>query len=140
MTKIERTFDLPARPENVFAEVSDPARWPRWCDFVKSASPSGPRAHWVYNLGGMKVESDTEVTERRENAVYAFRQTQGFLKSGTTRLELAPTKAGSQVTWTLEYELPYSYLGKLVDKLKAKKQFEGAVDASIRNLGKLLGS
>jgi len=27
-----------------------------------------------------------------------------------------------------------------VDKLKAKKQFEGAVDASIRNLGKLLGS
>ena len=139
MTKIERTFDVPARPENVFAEVSDPARWPGWCDFVKSASPSGSRAHWVYNLGGMKVESDTELTERRENAVYAFRQTQGFLKSGTTRLELAPTNAGSQVTWTLEYELPYSYLGKLVDKLKGKKQFEGAVDASIRNLTKLFG-
>jgi uncharacterized membrane protein len=93
----------------------------------------------VYNLGGMKVESDTEVTERRENAVYAFRQTRGFLKSGTTRLELTPRNAGSQVTWTLEYELPYSYLGKLVDKLKAKKQFEGAVDASIRNLAKLFG-
>ena len=56
-----------------------------------------------------------------------------------SRLELAPTNAGSQVTWTLEYELPYSYLGKLVDKLRAKKQFEGAVDASIRNLTKLFG-
>src|SRR5437773_2571542 len=65
MTKIERTFDVPARPENVFAEVSDPARWPRWCDFVKSASPSGSRAHWVYNLGGMKFEADPDMTEPR---------------------------------------------------------------------------
>src|SRR5438046_7807457 len=122
MTKIERTFDVPARPENVFAEVSDPARWPRWCDFVKSASPSGSRAHWVYNLGGMKVESDTELTERRENAVYAFRQTQGFLKYGTTRLEMVSQNAGSQVTWHFEYELPAPEPGKLWDKRKGTTQ------------------
>ena len=85
----------------------------------------------------MKVESDTEVTDIQENARYEFRQTKGFLKSGRTRLGIVPTKTGSQVTWTVEYELPYSYLGKLVDKLRAKKQFEGAVDASIKNLEKL---
>ena len=94
--------------------------------------------HWVYNMEGMKVDADTEVTEIQQNEVYSFRQTSGFLKRGESRFEILPSKKGSIVTWTNEYELPYSYLGKLMDKLRARKQFEEGMDASIKNLTKIL--
>jgi len=137
MTKIARTFELGASPEEVFRTISVPETWPRWMAFVKRAPGSGPRAHWVYEMSGMRVESDTEVTELAENRIYAFRQTRGFMKSATNRLEIEPTTNGSRVTWTLEYELPYSYLGTLIDKLRAKKQMETAVDRSTKNLDRM---
>lgn len=138
MTKIVKEFEVGAPPERVFATISSPEKYPQWAEFVRRASADGPRTHWVYEMGGMKVESDTEVTEARANEVYGFRQTAGFLKSGGTRLEIRPAGQGSSVTWTMQYELPYSYLGKLVDKLKARRQFEEAMDGSIKNLIKML--
>ncbi len=89
-------------------------------------------------MQGMKVESDTETSEILENSVYGFRQTRGFLKSGRTRLEIQPNKTGSSVTGSSEYEPPYSYLGKLRDRLKAKKQFEEGMVESIKSLTKIL--
>jgi len=138
MTKIVKEFDVRAPPERVFEAVSTPENWPRWSPFVKTASSTGPKTHWVYEVGGMKVESDTETTERRANELFGFRQTSGFLKSGANRFEIERDGESSCVRWTLEYELPYSYLGKLMDKLKANKQFGEAMDKSIRNLSKTL--
>jgi uncharacterized membrane protein len=138
MTKIVKEFDVRAPPERVFETISRPEKYPQWADFVKAASSRGPKVHWVYEVGGMKVESDTETTDVRENELFGFRQTSGFLKSGENRFEIEPDDKGSSVRWTLEYELPYSYLGKLMDKLKAKHQFEAAMDQSIRNLSRVL--
>lgn len=91
-------------------------------------------------MGGMKVESDSEIKEDSPNETYSFEQTKGFMKSGGTTFQITTTKEGSSVTWTTEYQLPYSYLGKLINKLKAQKQFENAIDESIPNLKKLLGN
>ena len=138
MTRIVKRFEVSASPERVFEAVSVPEKWPRWTAFVQAASSRGPKTHWVYNMGGMKVEADTEVTEIQENKIYSFRQTSGFLKRGEGRFLILPSKKGSIVTWTNEYELPYSYLGKLMDKLKARKQFEEGMDKSIKNLTGML--
>src|SRR3989442_1724201 len=121
MTRIVRQFEVAAPPEKVFATVSVPEKWPSWSTFVKQATSNGPNAHWIYDLAGMKVESDSEIAEMTENSVYEFRQTTGFMKEGKTRIEIHRSKKGSEVTWVTNYKLPYSYLGKLVDKLKAGK-------------------
>ncbi len=134
MAKIVKEFEVGASPQRVFAVVANPEKYPQWTVFVKAASSRGPKTHWVYEMAGMKVESDSEETVREENRVYGFRQTSGFLKSGETRLEIRPSKKGSSVVWTNQYELPYSYLGKLMDKLKARKQFEKAMEQSIKKL------
>src|SRR6267143_6868328 len=138
MAKIVKAFEVGASPQRVFALVANPEKYPQWTVFVKAASTRGEKTHWVYEMGGMKVESDTEETACEDDRVYGFRQMGGFLKSGATRLEIEPSKKGSSVVWTNEYELPYSYLGKLMDKLSARKQFEASMDKSIERLKDLL--
>ncbi len=138
MTRIVKQFDVGAPPEKVYAVTSRPEKWPQWASFVKQVSSNGPKAHWVYEMGGMNVESDTVESRVEENRLYGFQQTSGFLKNGETILEINPTKNGSSVTWTMEYEPPYSYLGKVMDKLRMKKQVEVALDESAKNLKKLL--
>ncbi len=137
MTKIVKEFEVKAPPERVFGLVSVPEKWCKWHTNVKAATSNGSEAHWVYGWGGMKVESNTEVTQSEENRVYAFRQTNGFFKTAQTRLEIKPTKKGSAITWTVEYQLPYSFLGKLVDKLKASKELEVGMGKSFENLRQL---
>ena len=134
MTKLTKRIEIRAPPETVFATISNPEKWPRWAAFVKEASSHGSKAHWVYDMGGMKVESDTEIVKNEPNRVYAFRQTEGFMKRAETRLEVRPSPGGSLVTWDIEYELPYSYLGKLADKLKARKQFDAALEDAAKGL------
>ncbi len=138
MAKIVKRFEVGAPPERVFASISVPENWPQWASFVKRASSNGSKTHWIYEMAGMKVMSDTEITEVQENRLYEFRQVGGFLKQGGTRLEIEPTEGGSTITWTTQYEPPYSYLGKLADKLKMGKRFEEAIDESLRNLKKIL--
>lgn len=138
MTRIVKQFHVNVSPEKVYALTSHPERWPQWAKWIKHASSDGPRAHWVYDMGGMNVESDTVETKVEENRVYAFQQTGGFLKQGETLVQIEPSKDGSNVTWSLEYEPPYSYLGKMMDKLRIRKQIEDALDDSVKNLKTLL--
>ena len=138
MTKIVKQFEVEASPDKVFAIISVPEKWPQWASFVKRASSVGLKTHWVYDMGGMKVESDTQVSDVKENKVYEFCQTKGFMKDGGTRFDIKTSKKGSSITWTTEYELPYSYLGRLADKLRAKKQFDKAIDKSVSSLKQVL--
>ena len=62
----------------------------------------------------------------------------GFMKEGGTRIEIHPSRKGSEVTWVTKYTLPYSYLGRLVDKLRAGKMFDKAIEDSVKNLKELL--
>ncbi len=134
MTKIEKQLDLNAPPESVFAAVSVPEKWARWHVNVKRASSNGSKTHWVYGWKGFKVESVTEVTEIKSNSVYAFRQTDGFFNGAETRFEIQPSEKGSRVKWTIEYRLPDSYLGKLMNKLSSAKSLGDGMEHSFTNL------
>ena len=49
-------------------------------------------------------------------------------------LLLCPTKAGTKVTQTIDYELPYSVLGKLIDKLRVHKAMDKSYDVALKKL------
>ncbi len=104
---------------------------------VKRASSSGSKVHWVYGMGPAKVESNSVITEKRENRVFEFRQTDGWFKSAETRLEIEPTGTGSRVTWTVRYELPYSVLGRIADRLEATQEMKGLMNKAAENLQEL---
>jgi hypothetical protein len=51
---------------------------------------------------------------------------------------LEPTTKGTKSTFSMEYEVPYSILGKLVDKLKVSKDMEIKMSKMMENMKKAL--
>jgi hypothetical protein len=49
-----------------------------------------------------------------------------------------PVTRGTEVTIVADYELPYSILGKIIDKLKVSKDISKNIENSNQNLKKLL--
>ena len=129
MAKIERSIDIEAPPEKVWPMVY----WdkiPQWLDMIKKAEFTskdkdklGATAHVVGEAAGIKAEWDAETTEWTENKRFAWRTTAGTF-TGFGSMTLSPVKAGTKATFLMDYDLPYSFLGKLVDKLRVSKQMD----------------
>ncbi len=81
----------------------------------------------------LKATWDGETTEYIENEKVAWRSTGGNF-TGFGFNALSPTKAGTKVTLVNDYELPYSILGKLIDKLRFHKAMEKSYDDGLKKL------
>ena len=79
-----------------------------------------------------------EVTDFENNKKIESR-TIGASKFKMTSSEtLEPTTKGTKFTFSMEYEVPYSLLGKLVDKLKVSKDMEKSMSKMLENMKKAL--
>lgn len=131
MTKITKSIEINASPEKVFAWTSD----------IKNVNDSmkgftelkqtstGPLAlgstfHAVGKAGGSTAEVDMEAIEYVKNKKVVFRTAGAGKLKMTSSWTYEPNANGTKVTYDEEYELPYSILGKLVDKLKVQKDKE----------------
>lgn len=82
---------------------------------------------------GQKFEYDAEVTEHVENERLAWRSTsRDWTAFGS--ITLKPMEAGTKVTMVINYELPYSVLGKIIDRLKGRKAMEKGLETALENL------
>lgn len=98
----------------------------------------GATTHYIGTAGGATAEWDTEVTEFVKNKKMASR-TIGASKFKMTSSEtLEPTTKGTKFTFSMEYGVPYSILGKLVDKLKVSKGMEKSMSKMLENIKKAL--
>jgi uncharacterized membrane protein len=139
MTKVERSIEINAPSEKIWP-LTKFDKLPEWYYPMKKVewetaekNMVGSIAHVSGELAGMKVEWDAEITEVVENRVGAYRSISGNVTSfGSTTLN--PTKRGTQVTVAIDYQLPYSVLGKIMDKLKFHKAFEKSFETSLKKL------
>ena len=97
----------------------------------------GATVHITGETAGVKVEMDLETTELIENEKVAFRTIGGNM-SGLGYVMLSPTKAGTKVTEVIDYQLPYSVLGKLIDKLRVHKAIDKSYGVALKNLKNML--
>ena len=131
MANVTKSIEIEASPEKVFAWMSD----------IKNANASmkgfteleqtskGPLAlgstmHVVGKAGGQVAESDMEAIEFVENKKIVWRTVGASKVKVTGAWTYEPTAKGTKLTYSQDYELPYSILGKLVDKLKVHKGIE----------------
>lgn len=145
MGKVTKSIEIEASPEKVFAFILDSKKLNETSKGSLEMEPTskgpvgvGSTSHWVATAGGTQSEWDMEITEFVKNKKMVAR-TIGASKFKLTLLStLEPTAKGTKFSYSMDYELPYSLLGKLVDKLKVGKDMEKNIGAMMENMKKAL--
>jgi uncharacterized membrane protein len=139
MTRIERAIDINASAEKIYGLLTW-ERCPEWYDaFKKVEHTSGVRnavgetVHITGEVAGMKAEWDGETTERIENQGHEWRSIGGSF-TGFGSFALTPIEGGTKVAMMMDYQMPYSIFGKLMDKLRFQKAFEKTIDNALQKL------
>jgi uncharacterized membrane protein len=142
LARIEKTIEIEAPVEQVWPMVF----WdkvPAWMDQIKNARYTskykdqiGATAHVVGEAGGIKSEWEAETTEWMENEKFAWRTTTGTF-TGFGSMTLNQIDKGTRATFLMDYDLPYSFLGKLVDKLRVSRDLERGTERALKKLKKI---
>ncbi len=85
----------------------------------------------------IKIEWDGETIEWVENERYAWRTIAGPF-TGFGSMNITPIDSGARLSIILDYEIPHSYLGKLLDKLLIHEALESEFDEGLKELKALL--
>ena len=143
MTRIEKLIEIKAPPEKVFNYIKDLKKQPEWMPSIKSHKITSERkegtgitTHCITEPGGRRVEWDSELTEWEANKKIAWECKPPLRNKGSFSLE--PLDDGTRVTFEMNYELPYSVIGKIIDRLKVRKDMEEDVSKGLENLKVLL--
>jgi len=143
--KLTKSIEIEASPEKVFAFILDSKKMNElskgsleWEPTSKEPVGVGSTSHWVATAGGNQQEWDMEVTEFVKNKKCAMRTIGASKFKMTILFTLEPTAKGTKLAYSYDYELPYSVLGKLVDKLKVGKDMEKNIGVIIENIKKAL--
>ena len=81
---------------------------------------------------GRTIEWDSVITEWEENRRLTWHCEEPTKNDGTFLLE--PTERGTKVTFIMNYELPYSVLGMIIDRLKVSKEIERDIAEALSRL------
>ena len=145
MGKFTKSVEVEASPEKVFAFILDKEKmnevtkgFSEWEPTSKGPAGVGSTAHYVGSAGGKQAEWDMETTEFVKNKKLASRTIGASKFKMTDSFTLEPTAKGTKMTYSMDYELPYSVLGKLVDKLKVGKDIDKSMGEMMENIKKAL--
>ena len=145
MTKLTKSIEIEASPEKVFAFILDKEKMNEaskgFAEFEytsKGPVGVGTTMHYVTASGGQQAEWDAEVTEFVKDKKIATHTIGAGKFKSTGSYTLEPTAKGTKVTFFLDYELPYSILGKIIDKLRVAKDMDKGVSKSLENAKKTL--
>jgi hypothetical protein len=145
LTKFSYSIEIEASPEKVFAFATDfkmlnvAGKGFQESEYTsKEPHELGSTIHTVSYTGGRKSEFDEEAIEFVPNKKVTWRiiGTKPFKMTSAWIFE--PTAKGTKMTNSGEYELPYSILGKLLDKLMVHKDLEKGLIKFQENIKKAL--
>ena len=139
MAKIEKSIEISAPLDKVFSLISWD-RVPEYYDSIKkvewTSKPKmevGATVHVFSEIAGAKGEWDAEITEYKANEKVSWRTTSGNMTI-IYNATLDSAKTGTKLTTSFDYELPYSILGKLIDKLRVHKAMEKESEKALQKM------
>ncbi|MBT8451515.1 MAG: SRPBCC family protein [Deltaproteobacteria bacterium] len=124
MPTIDKSIDIGAPVEKVFAYLSDPRNSPEWfvgMTEVTDVSGSGVGQHnrWTYTMIGIPFHGDSKLTEHVPNQRLVFQQEGGITSIMT--FTFAPHDSGTKLGLDIDYTIPVPVLGKLAEKAVFKR-------------------
>jgi uncharacterized membrane protein len=144
LTRIEKSIEINSPPVKIWSMIVH-ERLPEWFDLFKKVELTskednklGATHHMTSELYEIvKIEWDGETTEWIENSKYAWR-TIGGPFTGFGSMTLTPINSGTNFTIAMDYEIPHSFLGKLMDKIVIHKALESEFDEGLKELKNIL--
>jgi uncharacterized protein YndB with AHSA1/START domain len=128
--KVQRSIEIGATPERVYALIADPREWKKWTVWNQrdpamtvsyGGSPAGPGAKWTWQSkteGNGEMEFTSAVPNERITYSLNFPD---FGMRSTGQLRLEPAGAKTRVTWTNEGDVGASpinrYFALMMDRL-----------------------
>ena len=139
--KVQKSVEVAAPPNKVWAFLVEPEKVLGWCITFKKFEYAGNQRSGVgtplyieEQAGGTLSKMQFEVAEWKENEKLAIRMVAGGnYKSYEQRFSIEPAPSGSKVTFMEEIILPYGILGKLIGLL-AERMSAATVDKMLAKL------
>jgi uncharacterized protein YndB with AHSA1/START domain len=146
MAPLVHSVEISRRPEDVFAYVTDPSRFPEWQEAVvsargKDAGPmrEGSRIELTRRMGRREQTMTSELTEYTPPRSYAFRVIDGPVRAlGNGRFE--PLDDGQRTRFTFELDFEGHGIGKVLVPLVVRRQAAKELPESHANLKRQLES
>jgi len=142
MAKVERSININAPVEKVFAYIADPINElesiPGVTDIRDVTGQGvGQRCVWTYKMMGISLEGESEVTEYIPNERYVVKSKGGIVSTWTFTVR---TEAdGTRLNVAVEYTIPVPVLGKVAERL-VLRQSEREADLAMANIKERLES
>jgi len=145
VTNVTKSVEINAPPDKVFAFLLDREKMNEATkgfskyEYITSGPVAvGTRMHYVTGSGRSKMEFDSEVLEFVRNEKFVSHTVGDSRFKGTASITLEPTAKGTRLNYLMEYKLPYSVLGKLIDKVTIHKKMEEGISNNVENIKKAL--
>jgi uncharacterized protein (TIGR00296 family) len=123
--RIEKIIEIKSSPERVFAYVDDAKHVAR---------------HLTYGSGriiGMKINPEASVIKRIENREKDYRFEAGSFVFNI-RLVIDKIATGTNLTIIVDYQLPYAWVGRIIDALFIRRYLKREVDKTLETCQKIL--
>ena len=140
MTHIEDSIIIKTPPEKVWKMIAH-NKLPEWFDLFKKVELTseeddivGATHHMTSELYEIiKIEWDGEIIEWIENELYSWRTIEGpFTGFGT--MKLTPVDNGTRFTISMDYDIPHSYLGQILNRLIIQDALESEFREGLKEL------
>ena len=142
MPKLEKSVDVAAPPEMVWSIVADPSFVPKLYPHIISVTPGHSRIATVgksvtitAKIAGRKMQASLVATEVVPNKKFSYEHMpDGFLDKYLCSIVLEPSKKGTRLTESVEYQAHAGYLGKTVSSVVVHRLVKENILESLKNL------
>jgi len=144
MPHVEQSIDIHAPVEAVFHIIANqPERMAEWwppIELQERVTPPptnvGSVSRYVYNMMGVKIKGEHEVLEMAPNQHLVVKTISGI--DSQFDFHFTPSGSGTNLTIRVDYTLPGSVLGQLLNRLAIEKKNEQDLEEGLQNLKQIV--
>jgi uncharacterized membrane protein len=144
MARIKAKVEVEVPVKKVFDFLADvPENHPKCFRIIEKVEATselkrglGSTFRYEVKSGGIRNWFENKMTNYVENELMEWKSISGMKNEGGW--SFAPTEKGTEVTFFMDYELPASYLGKVLDKLFVERENRKDINESLERLKAIL--
>jgi len=144
MPYVEQSIDIQAPVEAVYDMIANqPERMADWwppIELQERVTPPptdlGSVSRYVYNMMGVKIRGEHEVLEMIPNEHLRVKTTSGIDSQFDFHFE--PSGNGTNLTIRVDYTLPGSVIGQLLNKIAIERKNEQDLEEGLHNLKQIV--